>query len=89
MNCQVLSVSRGENVRCKSNRYAISKSKYFGFVDSVPPFYLHMKYRDIELCAVELKAHVLPLSLKRPKECTQVFYVILKRKKIIFLHSIK
>ena len=40
------------------------------------------------LCAVELKAHVLSLPLKRPRECTQGSNVILRRKKIIFLHSI-
>jgi hypothetical protein len=55
MNGQILPVSRGKNVRCKSNRYAISQGKYFGFVDSVPPFYLHKKQRNISLWAVELK----------------------------------
>jgi len=40
-----------------------------------------MKYRDIELCAVQLKAYALSLSLKRAKECTYVYFVILRRKK--------
>jgi hypothetical protein len=62
VNSQVPPVSRGKNVWCHSNRSAISHKNCFGFVDSVPPFYLHMKYRDIKLCAVQLEAYVLSLS---------------------------
>jgi len=64
VNSQVLPVSMGRNVRCKSSRYAISHRNRFGFVNSVPPFYLHMKWRDMKLCAVKLKAYVLSLSDK-------------------------
>jgi hypothetical protein len=64
VNSQVLSVSRGRNVRCKSNRYAISSSNRFGFVNSVPPFYLHMKRRDMRLCVVQIKAYIFSLSEK-------------------------
>jgi hypothetical protein len=66
MNGQILPVSRGENFRFMPKRYAISHRKYFGFVDSVPPFYLHMKYRNITLCAVELKSLFCP-HLSREK----------------------
>ena len=59
MNDQVLPVSRGKKVWCKSKRYAISLSDCFGFVDSVPPFYLNMR-----LCAVQLNAYVFSVSDK-------------------------
>jgi hypothetical protein len=73
MNGQILPVSRGKNVRCLSNRYAISRSNHFGFVDSVPPFYLHKKQINIRLWAVELK---------------YVFGLVTREKCVTFLCSI-
>jgi len=45
-----------------------------------------MKKRNIRLFAVQKKrAFVLSLSVKRPKECSHVFNVILRRKKCFFV----
>jgi hypothetical protein len=48
MNNKVLPVSGGRNVRCESIRYGVSQSKQIGLVDSDPPFYLHVKYRNTQ-----------------------------------------
>ena len=73
-------MSRGKYVGYKPHWYAITLCKYFGFVDSVPPFYLHVNYRNMRLCAVELKASVLSLALKDLKNVFRCFTLFSEEK---------